>query len=241
MDVYTSTSRLFAEKAKKHRSVLVYFSGGKDSVVLADMCSRVFDRMVLVHFEFVPGVPLVESILAQAQQRWGAEDVIRLPAKLGASHRENGSYGWKHHTADTLKCPGHEEFAPYLRRETGIDLVAAGGKKNDSLGNRIGVKEPHKHVWRPLWQWLNADILAYLAMHKIPRPPTPGGKSVSLVDLTTNGICWLYDNYRDSYDHLRFYFPFIPAVIARRAMYGIPAERIDTYGRIVGTGGSQPL
>ena len=230
MNRYTATARAFAEKAKAHRGVALYFSGGKDSLALLDMCSRAFEQVTLVHFEFVPGVPLVERMLSQAAERWHIHSVLRLPNAVSAAQFAAGRYCFRHAAAGQLNVPKFEEFAPLVRSATGCDIVVTGAKKNDNLGFRIGVKDPHKVVWRPLWNWLNADVLAYLALHKIPRPPTPGGKSVSLIDTSTRVICWLYDNFRDSYEHLRTYFPFISAVIARRALYGV-GEWVDVQGR----------
>ncbi len=55
LDIFHSTTQLLAEYAKKHDSVLVSYSGGKDSLVTLDLCTRTFKRVTAFFMYFVPG------------------------------------------------------------------------------------------------------------------------------------------------------------------------------------------
>lgn len=59
-------------------SVIVGFSGGKDSVVSLDLCARYFKRVEAYFMYYVPGLSFQERMLEWAENRYGIS-IYRLP------------------------------------------------------------------------------------------------------------------------------------------------------------------
>jgi phosphoadenosine phosphosulfate reductase len=223
-DVLNETVRKLEARAEVHESVMVAYSGGKDSLVILDLCCRVFTRVVGVHCYFVPGLRVVEDQLALARTRWGVE-VIELPDPVFLQCLKSGQYCNDHHSLGTLPKLRYNDLFRIAASEAGIDLVVTGKKKCDGMNNVGTLKTDEKGaIFNPILNWRHMDILHYLAAHQIPLPATDGRKSSSF-DLTVPNLLWLWDEHRDDFERIERWFPYVRAVVYRREWYGIGAKK----------------
>jgi len=220
-EVFTSTSQLLAEYASTHDSVLVSFSGGKDSLVVADLCSRQFKRMVFFFMYFVPGLRCCEEQLDYGRKKYGAE-VLYYPHWSVVAALRAGVYCPTSDTTDQLpKDYTLSDIYSLARQDTGIKLIANGIKRSDSefrRKNRAAFER--KDVLCPLRDWNKLEVLAYLSLHKIPVPKS-SGRGATGVDLSSPSLCWLHDTYPDDFEKLLQWFPYARAALARRKFFGV--------------------
>lgn len=223
-DIITSTTQMLQECAKVHDSVLVSYSGGKDSLVTLDLCSRTFKRVVCFFMYFVPGLTVEEEVLDVARKHYGVEILYYAHwAVIGALRA--GVYAPTTETTDSLpKDYTLNDVYALARQDSGIQLIACGIKKADSEFRRKNMAAfLRKDVLCPLRDWNKLEILAYLSLHKLPVPKSKSGKveSATGVDLSAPALCQLHDNHPDDFQKLLRWFPFADAAVARRDFFGI--------------------
>lgn len=217
-DIFTATAQDIRKKADRHNSVLVCFSGGKDSLCVLDLCCRAFQNVVALQMQFLPGLRFLEEQVEYVKARYGVE-VLLYPDPVFLSRLKSAEWSPESNLLDDIPSLSMQNMIEVAAREAGIELVATGVKKLDGM-NKAAVKIVK--LWHPIFHWRHQDVLAYLAIHKIPAPSTDGRNSASL-DLTLTSIFWLHDNYPDDFAKVERYFPFIGAAVKRRDWYGVTA------------------
>lgn len=227
MNIFQQTYNEVATMAKKHKSVLVSFSGGKDSLVVLDICLRHFRKVVCFFMYFIPGLRCIEEQFNIIKQRYADYDfeILQYPHWLLFQCLKYMIYcdEYKIIGSDLLPDIKLKDIYRQVRLDTGINLIATGAKKADSLWRRrymSAIGNEYK-TFNPIEEWNKFDVLAYLKINKIPYPETTSGPKASGIDLSTPSLLWLHDNYPDDFQKLLSYFPYAEAVIKRREYYGI--------------------
>lgn len=218
--VYQETIQKIESMAALCLSVLVSYSGGKDSLVVMDLCKKHFQNVKAFFMYFVPGLSVCERQLDYARQKWGVE-IIQYPHWNYIQCLKQGVY--------CLNSTAHDKFPEWkladvynaVRHDTGVDLIATGSKASDSRWRKFNLKNgTGDNVLVPLLNWNKFDVLAYLKINGIPVPDSSGGQATG-VDLSTPSILWLHDNHPEDFQKLLKHFPLAQAAIKRRDEYGV--------------------
>lgn len=229
MDVFQKTFYDLQKLSEQHECVLVAFSGGKDSLAILDMATRVFRRVVCFHAYFIPGLRLVESQLDYARQRWNVP-ILEYPdpALIGCLQAELFCDA----TNAVLSLPPwtDADLTALALAEAKTRLVINGSKKSDGMGIGLSyVKESRRKKSAtdiisisPLFNWNKWHVLSYLKSRGITPPPTDGRNSAS-VDCTPNFILFLHDHYPDDFARFSRVFRYAGAPVKRRDWFGIDA------------------
>ena len=219
--LFKETIEALEKQREKHKACLVGFSGGKDSLVCLDLCTKTFQRVVPFHLYLVPGLRIIQERL-KAAEKYGLA-VREYPSFLMFRLFKEETYcrpDWK--TWEGLKDFSLKEVHDIIRADAGISLIVSGAKESDSLWRRQKyfkfMTDENMHF--PLRKWRKVDVLAYLAMHEIDPPKTSRGGSTG-IDLSTVSLLWLYDHHPDDFERIEKYFPYVRAVVKRREWYGI--------------------
>jgi len=233
-DPFSRAVRVCEEAARQSPAVLVGFSGGKESWAVLDLCCRTFQRVVPFHMYFVPGLRCVQEQMDRAKERYGVT-VLYYPSVNLVTHVKNGDYCNTHYSYDDVPDVKLSDVYEWVRAETGVRLLALGMRKADSLSRRrimarAGKQGGTDDQLHPLADFTKWDVLAYLAVRKIPLPPSTG-EATSGIGLTVPSILWLHDVYPDDFQKLLALFPFAEAVVRRREWYGI-GDHYNLSGKV---------
>ena len=202
----------------KDKEVLVSFSGGKDSWIALDICARYAKRTEAFFMYVVPNLRCIDEQMDLAEARYGIK-VHQYPHWMRAAYLREGVYCFEKADAPYLEI---NDIYAIARQDTGVDVIVHGAKRADSVWRaQSGAKKFKKdNLVAPLWDWTSRDVMAYLAMRKLPIPPSTNQR-VNGIGLDTETVCWLYDRYPDDYRKLEEAFPFCGAVVHRREWYDI--------------------
>ncbi len=220
MERLNETLDILRDAASKGDSVAVMYSGGKDSLVLMDLCMRTFKRVVPVHMFFVPGLAFEQERLDYCKQRWGLTPV-EIPHWVSFGSLRTGAFidPWPELCGlPDLKLKDLYEMARTL---TQCDFVAVGAKAADSSWRRRflkGTADWHT-VINPLKSWNKFDVLAYLQAKGIP-VPTQSGKTASGVGLSRHSITWIARQHPQDFERIKEYFPYVQAYLEHERLYG---------------------
>lgn len=228
MDVTTQALDKLAEARKHSDSVIVSYSGGKDSRVVLDMCVRTFPRVYAFTLYIAPGLQYVKDVVDDARKRWGVE-VVPYP-----------DFGMRHALVNGVFCDplGEGIFDPWDLRTIystaeynfNCGLIATGMKRADGLARRHLLRNI-EHAWpdviAPIIDWKKLEVLAYLKVRGIPIPPMPKGAVSTGINISPRCLLRLYREKSPDFDQIAKYFPYVRAVAKREELYGHTEEAED--------------
>lgn len=187
---------------------LCFYSGGKESRVVAALAKRSFQRVVGVFMYLVPGLECVEEALAYGTRMLKASlHRPTLAPELAAAIPKDMAIG---------------DVYDLAIEDSGIPMILTGAKAADSMWRRRSLKAvQYREVKHPIETWTLADVRNFLAANNIP-VPSSSGRSATGIDLTEPSLLWLHDTFPRDFERLLEFFPFASAVLSRRRLYGIP-------------------
>ena len=143
-------------------SVLVAFSGGKDSVVTLDVCMKHFAHVEGFFMYQVRGLSFQESILRYYEDKYGIP-IHRIPHFELSQWLRYGLF-----RPFDFDCPivSVKEIYGYMRANTDIWWVAAGERISDSVWRRAMIKhsgtiDQKRGRFFPIAEWSKADRLTF--------------------------------------------------------------------------------
>ena len=222
---FTETAAKLKALGEKHPAALVAYSGGMDSLVCLDLCSKAFKKVVCFYMYLVPDLGVAEKQLAYAREHYGV-DILQYPHWVTTNALKYGVYCNNGPAWDSVKEQNLDDVHEWVKADTGIPIICHGAKKSDSLWRRRTMsmrKNRQDGVFYPLAEWNKYEVFAYLGMNHIPLPQSETGnkRATSGLDLTTEVLLWLHDQHREDFDKVADYFPYVWAVIKRRDWFGI--------------------
>jgi len=202
----------------KGKDVLVSFSGGKDSWIVLDICSRYAKRFEAFFMYVVPDLESIQEQMDLAEARYGIK-VRHYPHWMRAAYMREGVFCFEKADAPFLAI---NDIYAVARDDAGIELIGHGAKRADSVWRaQSGAKKfLNGEIVAPLWDWTSRDVMAYLAIRKLPIPPSTNQR-VNGIGLDTETICWLYDRYPNDFRKIEEAFPFCGAAVKRREWFDI--------------------
>lgn len=227
MSVYHDTLRYLEAMKKEEDEILVGYSGGKDSLVVMDLCCKVFSRVKAINFYLVPDLEVINKQLRYAKTKWGI-DVISIPHFILPIAIKEGLFCDPHPALDDVDEIGLKEHYAFAMDSARASRIAVGMKSADGLKRRQffgNIRDSGDPIWNrlrlPIKDWRKKDVLDYLAANNIPLPDSQDGAVTSGVGLDHDSLCWLHDKHPADFKKLLKWFPYAEANIKRREWFGL--------------------
>jgi 3'-phosphoadenosine 5'-phosphosulfate sulfotransferase (PAPS reductase)/FAD synthetase len=219
----STTLECLDEAHRKYSSCCIAYSGGKDSVAVLDMASRVWpkSRMHVVMAQTLIGGDVFQPAIDYVKAKWGL-DVVCFQHPLVADWLRAQSYCDISPLTADLPHVSLEEALTAKMYKLGAQCVLFGCKDSDSIHRRRQLhKSQAQRPWMvyPLRSWQSIDVYGYLASRGLKGLLSTKRRATE-VDLVSSSILNLHDNYPKDYHSMRELFPYIEAVVRRRGYYG---------------------
>lgn len=202
-------------------SVIVGFSGGKDSIVTLDLCFRYFKNVRPFFMYLVPGLSFQENMLKRYEERYGTE-IIRLPHFECSEFLKYGSFTMADFNVDVV---GINDTYAYLRDLTGIHWIAAGERCADSIVRNAMIKKSGSIDYKrgrfyPLAYWKKNEVLQYIKQKKLYLSKEQKEIGFSFRSLAGNELAVIKEYYPEDYEKILKVYPFAGAGVERFIKYG---------------------
>lgn len=202
-------------------SVIVAFSGGKDSCVVMDLCMRYFRRCVPFFMYLVPNLEFQEQMLRRYEERYNTE-IIRIPHFECSNFLKYGSFTLYDDNVDIV---GIKDTYEYLREKTGIHWIAAGERAKDSIVRNAMIKKSGSIDYKrgrfyPVAYWSKQEILHYIKMKKLYLSPEQKKLGFSFRSLAGSELSAIKEMYPKDYEKILKVYPFAEAGVIRYENYG---------------------
>ena len=201
-------------------TVLVAFSGGKDSIVTLDLCMKYF-KHVEVFFEYlVPNLGYQEKLLNWYENKYDI-NIVRLPCEDISFMFHYGVY----RNLD-LSYPiiSQTDIYNYMRLKTGIPWVANGERINDSLERRAKIKhsgtiDPKQRKFYPVANFTNREIYDYIKFHKLYLDAAQKERGHSLSLYGTKDLTYVKNHFPSDFEKICRLYPYIEVVLKHYESY----------------------
>ena len=202
-------------------SVIVGFSGGKDSIVTLDLCFRYFKRVVPFFMYLVPGLEFQEKMLRWYENKYNTE-IIRVPHFEVSEFLKYGSFTLYDHDIDIV---GITDSYEYIRQQSGIHWIAAGERCADSIVRNAMIKQSGSIDYKrgrfyPIAYWKKNDVMQYIKHKKLYLSPEQKKLGFSFRSLAGSELAVIKENYPEDYKKILKIYPFAEAGVVRYQTYG---------------------
>lgn len=211
------TMATVAEAAKHSDTCLLFWSAtGKDSIVLLDLLSPHFKKVVCVYLYIVKNLNIVEPFFRWAQS-YGNVEIVQLPHPDRIRCKKYATFDIK--PMPQLKELKLKDYEDYLKKEYQTDVVVYGMKITDSfvrrgIFNKAAKSEIHMDFGKyyPIVCWSNKDCISYITIHNLPQPLKLGSKRPSSgINFREETILYIKKHYPLDYQKYIKDYPLIGA------------------------------
>jgi phosphoadenosine phosphosulfate reductase len=193
-------------------SVIVLFSGGKDSVITLNLCCRYFKRVVPYFMYIVPGLSFHNAMHRWVKTRYGL-DVKSVPHFMISEWLR---YGTLRHPDLEVPIIKTADLYNYIRHESGVYWIAAGERINDSIVRRAMIKnsgtiDDKRGRFYPVAMWSKKDVVRYIKNKKLKVSPESKSLGHSFRSLMPEEMFLVRKHYPDDYKKIQQWFPYVDA------------------------------
>jgi phosphoadenosine phosphosulfate reductase len=190
----------------------VAVSFGKDSLVVLDLCCRLFTRVEAYYLFRVRGLKIVEEWAKTVLRRHGVR--VRMYPHFDLSRCYRNAVLQPHWNGlERTPKIAMRDIDNHFRRIANISWVAYGWRRNDSFSRALIMKQCGGYAARggrvfPLRSWRRQDVLDYLNDRNIPLPPSLGRKEQGGLDFHPQALAELRRSHPEDYEAWLRDFPF---------------------------------
>lgn len=196
--------------------VLVGFSGGKESVVVLDLCFKYF-KDVQPYFQYcIPNLSFNQRIIDWYERKYGV-DIIQVPVEdMGGMFR----YGQFTRPDEFFPVVSETDVINYLRNETGIYWCCTGERIDDSLERRArivknGTIDDVGGRMFPVAYWKRSECYDYIKYKKLYLGKEQRILRHSLRVFSPKDLLYIKEHFPGDYEKITRLFPFAGAIIER--------------------------
>ncbi|MCP4148098.1 MAG: phosphoadenosine phosphosulfate reductase family protein [bacterium] len=212
----TRCLRVIQDIREKTDSVACFYSGGKDSLVILDLLIQRFRRVVPVFMYLVKDLEHIKPFLEYPQKKYGV-DVLQYPHWGLSGDLRRNRLKYFSNSSSNIPALTIRDIENAVRVDTGIEWMASGQRKSDSLDRRImmdtyrmGAINDKSRRFFPIAEWLTRDVLKYIKMKKIIPPVSYRGFNNSGgVSLDYAEIKFIKEHFPNDYEKIKKVFPLV--------------------------------
>lgn len=207
-------------QAKVTDSVIVAFSGGKESIVTLDLCFRYFKNVRAFFMYICPNLSFQERTLEWYERKYQTE-IIRIPHMDVSEFFHYGSFRCPDFTFPIVSI---NDIYKYIRIETDIWWIAAGERIDDSIVRRAMMKKSgsidvQRGRFYPVSMWKKREIIDYIKFHNLYLGQDSKKLGFSFKSLWGKELAMLKQYFPDDYKKVLHLYPFAAAGVKRYEEY----------------------
>jgi phosphoadenosine phosphosulfate reductase len=202
-------------------SVIVFYSGGKDSAVVLDLAFRRFKNVHPVLMYYVPGLSFQQGIIKWAEEKYSTE-VYQVPHFELSSMYRFGAFAKPDPSVRVTKMV---DIYAHVREVFGCRWIVAGERCADSTVRNAMIKksgsiDEGRGRFYPLAFWKKAQVLAYIKARGLKVSPESAILGTSFAGIVPKHLVLLREHYPQDYRRVLAAFPLAEAAVVRHLRGG---------------------
>jgi phosphoadenosine phosphosulfate reductase len=223
-DYFAHTNRVIKRIREATDSVIVFYSGGKDSIVSLDLCAKKFKRVVAVKLYFFKDMESQRYLLDWPREKYGIE-LLQYPMPNLDSIQKYSPFRYPQRCEESVDM-SLADIENKARFDTGIDWLCRGERAADSferrfVHGRLELKAINRHTKRffPITSWNKQNVLDYMRVHRLIQPLTISNVSFDF-SLHCTDVKTIREKFPRDYARIKERFPLIEGMHYHEKFYG---------------------
>lgn len=218
MNAFEHTRLTLAYVKQRNPEVILFYSGGKDSIVLLHMLSSVFTRVHCVFMYFIPDLDQYKPYLSHVYNYPNAV-LHQFPHWMTSQYLKH-NYFCHPLPGTNIRVFKQSDVEQKAREITGCEYIFFGHKMADNLNRRLMLKtyqfdsinEVNKKVY-PLSHWTKKNVKSYIQIKQLIKPVEYGIQNSNGVDLTENSLVHIRANFPSDLEKILNVFPLAGKIL----------------------------
>lgn len=206
-------------------SVIVSYSGGKDSAVTLDVCMRYFAHVKVFFMYQVADLSFQEAVLTWAEKHYGLE-IYRIPHWELSHFYRFGTF-----TRPDAEIPiiSVRDIYTHVRRVFDMRWISAGERCKDSMVRNAMIKKSgsidrKRERFFPLAYWSKEHVVRYIAQRQLKISPESALLGHSFRSLDPKDLAQVQKHYPADFAKVLNAFPEAAVAVEREKMYASKTE-----------------
>ena len=201
----------------KTNRVILFYSGGKDSIVLLDLLAKKFEQVECVLMYFVKDLEHITKYIKWSQDKYFNIKFTQVPHYGLSQIYKNGIYCTPNKNIKRKTTLSDIDEAIRIKLNCGYTFY--GWKKDDGLNRRLTLNgyelEAISKTGKvyPLSNWSKADVLRYIKRNRLPQPINYGDKRSNGVGFNLDCYLYLRDHYPNDLRKILKEFPLSERIL----------------------------
>jgi sulfate adenylyltransferase subunit 2 len=209
---------------RKETPKIILFNSlaGKDSIMLLDMCSQMFEHVYCVYMYYVPDLEHMNRFKRFFDKQYQNVTWSQTEHFATNSYKKYGLYGYP--AEPKLKKLNLAMITNNFRKQLNLEWVIFRSKQSDGLSRRLQLKtydfeaiDWNKKKAYPLSKFTNKEVLQYIKVNNCIEPLNYGDKRPSQSNDITDGVflSWCKKNFPDDLQKIFNLFPECELILFR--------------------------
>ena len=196
--------------------VIVFASGGKDSVVTLDLCATAFKKVDAFFMYIVPDLEFQQRWIRWAEQRYSIT-FHQLPHWMIGEFLMTGSFRLPDLSMNSIHV---NQIYNHVRQLTGAHWIAAGETISDSIYRRAMIKNTGTIDYKrgriyPVAGFNREQIRNYIKFKQLRVSEESEYLGFSFRALMAHDLKNIKQVYPEDYEKIRAFYPFVDAELKR--------------------------
>jgi 3'-phosphoadenosine 5'-phosphosulfate sulfotransferase (PAPS reductase)/FAD synthetase len=222
MNKFFETDRKLNKISQQTDSIIIAFSGGKESRICLHLCKKHFKNIFCYYMYNIPNLRSENEKLEYVKE-FCLKELIQIPHPAFLKELKNANLNWCNYKLDNSKTYELKHIYEYVKCFFSCQYIITGAKNADGTARRKTIsRQKNSNIITPLINWNKHDVYLYIKQNHIPIPENFNKKLVSFgCDIYDPlYLQFLSEKYPDDLEKIELYFPFVRAVLKRFEYYG---------------------
>lgn len=209
MSLISDTKAVLDTVRQQADRILLFYSCGKDSIAMLDLCAQTFTEVICVFMYFVPSLEHQQRFIRYSEKRYPNVRFIQVPHWSLSFVLKNGLFCQPR----DIKTITLKDINESLRLQTNTQFSFFGMKKSDSLNRCLMLKGYDQQAIctksgnvYPLSAWKQIEVLRYIKLNRLPKPVRYTIQKSNGLTFNADVFTGLLENYPE--DLLKIYETF---------------------------------
>lgn len=217
MNITQHSSMVINTVREQTDRVILFYSCGKDSIVLLNMVAPLFKEVICVYMYFVKDLNHINRFIQYSKSRYNNVRFLEVPHWNLSRALKIGLFCQPQKDIKILRL---RDVVERVRSKTGIEWCFIGMKQADSLNRRLMLRTYKSEAinWDskiayPLSMWKKKEILSYIKFHNLPTPVEYSKEAGNGLWFDLKVFLWLKDNEPDDLKKILRAFPLSEKIL----------------------------
>lgn len=197
--------------------VILFYSCGKDSIVLLDMVAPYFKEVICVYMYFVKDLYHINRFIQYSKSKYSNVMFLEVPHWNLSRALKIGLFCQPQKDIRILKLC---DVVDRVRAKTGVEWCFIGMKQADSLNRRLMLRtyeyeaiNAESKIAYPLSIWKKKEILSYIKFHNLPTPVEYSKEAGNGLWFDLKVFLWLKENEPEDLRKILRAFPLSEKIL----------------------------